>query len=206
VEQQWKSTALESANRFYGKISPVLLHPTDSGNDAGEINSALFHGIVRAFCAALALSEGGEMSATEEILLASTDLEARRKIAHVLKEEGWDVTCASRVKDCRETLANRPVRMIFCDFRLSDGTYRDVLPFVRINHPKVPVVVMSRLADWDEYLDALRRGAFDLIASPSEPTDVLLAVSRALRDDRGKPPAIAAPASEHEPGTSRPLN
>lgn len=138
--------------------------------------------------------------------MATTELEARRRIAQVLKQEGWDVTCASCVKDCGETLANRQVRMIFCDYRFPDGTYRDVLHLVRAVEPKVPVVVMSRLADWDEYLDVLRQGAFDLIASPSEPTDLLLAVSRALRGERGKPPILAAPASDIEPRTGGPLN
>jgi two-component system response regulator HydG len=129
------------------------------------------------------------MIATAEILVASMDLEERRRFTHVLREEGWDVTCAARVKDCRETLSNRQVRLILCDFRLPDGTYRDVMHLVRPLEPKVPVIVMSRLADWDEYLDVLRHGGFDLISSPCEPTD-LLAVSRTLRDEHAKP-AIA---------------
>lgn len=143
------------------------------------------------------------MNAMDEILVATTDLEERRRLAKVLQAEGWDVTCASRVKECLETLANRRVRMIFCDFRLADGTYRDVLQFVRPLEPKIPVVVMSRLADWDEYLDVLRQGAFDLIASPSEPTDLLLVVSRTLRDERVKPILADARNSDRAARTSR---
>ena len=140
------------------------------------------------------------MIAIDEILVASMDLEERRKFAHVLEAEGWDVTCAARVNDCRETLANRHVRMILCDFRLSDGTYRDVMQLVRSLEPKVPVVVMSRLADWDEYLDVLRHSAFDLIASPCEPTDLLLAVSRTLRDEHASPGIVAARAAAARAG------
>jgi DNA-binding NtrC family response regulator len=44
-------------------------------------------------------------------------------------------------------------------------------------------VVTSRLADWDEYLDALHHGAFDLITSPCQPTDVLWAVVQARREE-----------------------
>jgi DNA-binding NtrC family response regulator len=135
------------------------------------------------------------MVPTEEILVASTDLEERRRFAKVLEAEGWDVTCAACVNDCRQTLSNRPVRMILCDFRLPDGTYRDVLQLVRSFEPKVPLVVMSRLADWDEYLDVLRHGAFDLIASHCEPTDLLLAISRTLRDEHAKPAVAEARAA-----------
>lgn len=140
------------------------------------------------------------MTATDEILVVSMELEERRRFVHVLQEKGWDVTCATCVKDCREMLANRKVRLILCDFRLPDGTYRDVMQLARFGESKVPVVVMSRLADWDEYLEVLRNGAFDLISSPCEPTDLLVAVSRTLRDEHPKPAvaetrAVAARAS-----------
>jgi hypothetical protein len=46
--------------------------------------------------------------------------------------------------------------------------------------------VTSRLADWDEYLDALHHGAFDLIASPCQPTDVLWAIVQARREDHDR--------------------
>jgi FixJ family two-component response regulator len=44
--------------------------------------------------------------------------------------------------------------------------------------------VTSRLADWDEYLEALRHGAVDLIPSPCKPSDVFSAIAQAQREDR----------------------
>ena len=41
----------------------------------------------------------------------------------------------------------------------------------------------SRLADWDEYLEALRHGAVDLIAAPCKPSDVFSAIAQAQRED-----------------------
>jgi DNA-binding NtrC family response regulator len=72
--------------------------------------------------------------------------------------------------------------LIFCDRRLSDGTYRDVIAATYAASLPARVIVTSRLADWDEYLDALHHGAFDLIASPCQPTDVLWAIVQARRE------------------------
>jgi FixJ family two-component response regulator len=46
------------------------------------------------------------------------------------------------------------------------------------------LVVTSRLADWDEYLEALNDGAFDLIASPSQTADVVRVLNQAHREDK----------------------
>jgi len=118
-----------------------------------------------------------------QILVASSDLETRRALAGILKKEGYETTCVSRVSECQEVLSGQKLSLMFCDRRLADGTYRDVLELTRGSQQNVRVVVTSRLADWDQYLEALHHGAFDLIASPCQPTDVLWAIIQARRED-----------------------
>jgi DNA-binding NtrC family response regulator len=43
---------------------------------------------------------------------------------------------------------------------------------------------MSSTADWDEFLEAMRLGAFDVIASPCRATDVEWMIIQALRYER----------------------
>jgi DNA-binding NtrC family response regulator len=123
------------------------------------------------------------MEATPQILIVSSELEHRRALNDILRKEGYDTTCASRVSECQEALQTQNVSLIFCDRRISDGNYRDVVALTRTSNQRIRVVVTSRLADWDEYLDALHHGAFDLIASPCQPTDVLWAMVQARRED-----------------------
>ena len=123
------------------------------------------------------------MEATPQILIVSSELENRRALNEILHKEGHETICASRVSECLEALQTQNVFLIFCDRRLSDGNYRDVVAATRNAHQHAKVVVTSRLADWDEYLDALHHGAFDLIASPCQPTDVLWAIVQARRED-----------------------
>jgi DNA-binding NtrC family response regulator len=131
------------------------------------------------------------MEATPQILIVSSELENRRALNEILRREGYETTCASRVSECQEALQTQNVTLIFCDRRLSDGNYRDVVAAARDARPHARVVVTSRLADWDEYLDALHHGAFDLIASPCQPTDVLWAIVQARREEHERSGFIA---------------
>jgi DNA-binding NtrC family response regulator len=131
------------------------------------------------------------MEATPQILIVSSELENRRALNEILRREGYETTCASRVSECQEALQTQNVSLIFCDRRLSDGNYRDVVAAARGSRPHARVVVTSRLADWDEYLDALHHGAFDLIASPCQPTDVLWAIVQARREDHDRAGFVA---------------
>src|SRR5262252_2484824 len=110
------------------------------------------------------------------ILVASSDLESRQALNHILDQEGYETICASRVSECLEILASQPIGLVFCERHLVDGTYRDLLKGSKPLNQKVRVVVTSRHGDWDEYKEALHSGAFDLILSPCQPTDVLWAI------------------------------
>jgi DNA-binding NtrC family response regulator len=116
------------------------------------------------------------------ILILSSELHNRLALADILNREHWETICASTVNEFQEVLERRNVTLVFCDRQLSDGTYRDVLQTMRSLSTNVPLVVISRLADWDEYLEVLQEGAFDLIASPCRLTDVTWVVLRAQHE------------------------
>lgn len=141
------------------------------------------------------------MSFTASVLIASTDFENRRAVASILKSEGWNTMTVAKVSDCLDALSREPFDLIFCDCRLTDGNYNDLLKIVKLRHFDADVVVMSRLADWEEYLEVLRRGAFDLVVSPCQPTDILWTVSQVRRERQRRatldmaPPAVETPAN-----------
>ena len=91
----------------------------------------------------------------------------------------------------------------FCERDLSDGTHRDLLAMTRSQGRSVCLVVTSRLADWDEYREALNDGAFDLIASPSQAADVVRVLNQAHRDD--KMTGASAPADNVHTASSEVL-
>jgi DNA-binding NtrC family response regulator len=60
-----------------------------------------------------------------------------------------------------------PPHLVFTDTLLPDGTWVDVLVLAQKAPKPVNVIVVARVADFTLYVDALERGAFDLITAPS---------------------------------------
>lgn len=129
-----------------------------------------------------------------QILVASSDLESRRNLMQTLNRQGLEPIGVANLSECDDVLVKERVGLVFCDRHLADGSYRDLLERVRTRGEKVRVVVTSKHPDWDEYLEAMRYGAFDVIASPCRPTDVEWMVIQAKRDDRNSAKELLAAA------------
>ena len=121
-----------------------------------------------------------------EVVVVSSDLESRRHIVGILTKLGLDPLCVSTLRECHESLVRSTVGLIFCDPQLTDGSYQDLLGTYRIKDLRPRVVITSRFADWEEFKEAMRWGAFDVIASPCRPTDVEWMVIQAKRDERNR--------------------
>jgi len=142
------------------------------------------------------------MNARPQILVVSSDQDHLHTLTSILQKSGWTPLHATRLSECRDLLAKQNVGLVFCERRLADGTYRDLLSAAHMPNRRVPIVVTSRLADWDEYLEALRYGAVDLIASPCKPNDVSSAIAQAQREDHEAPETPASASSQSEPAHS----
>jgi DNA-binding NtrC family response regulator len=126
------------------------------------------------------------MTVPWEVMVISSDLENRRELVHILQQQEVDPISASSLAESLSLLKNNLIGLVFCESRLSDGSYRDFLSSLRSLKTKCRVVVTSRQADWDEFLEAMRLGAFDVIAAPCRPTDVEWMVIQAKRDERSR--------------------
>ena len=126
------------------------------------------------------------MYAPWQVVIASADVEERRAMCDILAKQGLDPIVASTVRECKEIMAQENVGLLFCARSLADGDYRDLLIAARVAAHRIRIVLATRLADWDEYLEAMRLGAFDVISAPSRPTDVEWMIIQALRDEHAR--------------------
>lgn len=126
-----------------------------------------------------------------QILVVSSEFTNRDVLKDIINREGWKMFCAATVRECREILANENIDLVFSDRGLADGTYRDVLVIIRLLRLHIRMIVTSRLADWDEYLEAVHDGAFDLIVSPSRAADLVRVISQAQSENRKIGRAVA---------------
>jgi len=129
------------------------------------------------------------MLAYWEVLIATADLETCRRLASILSQWGFVPICAVTVAKAKAILARQSVPMVFCEDRLADGSFRDVLGAAKLVNSNARVVVTSRTDDADGDQEAVQLGAFDVIPCPCRPADVHRVVSHAMSD--GDPNSLA---------------
>lgn len=118
------------------------------------------------------------------VLVVSADLESRRSVTKTLEALSVHVISCSTLNQAVEVLSLQRPHLVFCDERLPDGTYADLLEWKEPGRNPAPVVVLTRNGEWELYMDATRRGAFDVIRSPWCPTDIELSLIRGAREER----------------------
>jgi len=126
-----------------------------------------------------------------QIVIASSDVEDRRAMCNILVKQGLEPIAASSVRECEEIVAQENVGLIFCARSLSDGDYRDLLAAARRGKWKNRIVIATRATNWDDYLEAMRLGAFDVISAACRPTDVEWMIIQALREAHAQARQIA---------------
>lgn len=118
------------------------------------------------------------MPITPRVLVALADPETKTAFSRALPSSGLDPVYTSSVKEARGILARESISMVFCEDRLADGNFRDMLRVMEAK--QVPVVVTSRTDDPKEYLEAMKLGAFDFIAAPYRRAEVEWILEHAL--------------------------
>ena len=117
------------------------------------------------------------------ILIVSCRPENRRMLMRVFDGLPIDSYAAPSVAQAREALKSHSFSVVFCEERLSDGTYGDLLNDVHSTQSSTRFVVMLCTGEWEEYLEALRLGAEEVLRCPLQPTDIDLALIHAMRSD-----------------------
>lgn len=118
------------------------------------------------------------MQNEELILIVGAERETREKVIATTHKCGLGAVSCLTLDDARSQLAQKPFSLIFCSDVLPDGGYRELL---RAASP-IPVIVLSRLAEWEPCIVAIRAGAFDYIACPLDPVETERILSCALRE------------------------
>ncbi|MGB9480315.1 MAG: hypothetical protein WBS21_18115 [Candidatus Acidiferrum sp.] len=120
----------------------------------------------------------------EHVLVISPDTEHYEQISATMNKCGLSSFGCKKFDEARNVLAKGKFSIVFCYDTLPDGDFRDVVAAVK----PTPVVVLSRFAEWDHYIAALRAGAFDYIACPPDPAEteriMQSAIGSAFRGDQ----------------------
>ncbi len=105
---------------------------------------------------------------------------ARQKLVEVVRYTGTTHVVTASVEQATKAMKRGKYDVIITGKRLADGNSDDLLEAAQAAQPGVPVIVVSRSGGWDEYIDAINRGAFDLLPADSSPSESARIISNAL--------------------------
>lgn len=112
------------------------------------------------------------------VLIIGTEEVSRERIIATTYKCGLGSVSCSTLGEARSLFARQYFHIVFCNDNLPDGDFRAVIRTARSS----PVIVLSRLAEWEPYLAAINAGAFDYIACPPEPVETERILWFALRE------------------------
>jgi DNA-binding NtrC family response regulator len=117
------------------------------------------------------------------ILLVDDDVELLRALTKVLEKEGYEVVPQPSADDAIRLVndTRRQFDLVITDVSMPGLSGAGLLTAFKGAFPKIPVIIITAFADWGQYMDALREGAFEYLYKPIEKSDLLAAVGRALK-------------------------
>ena len=102
------------------------------------------------------------------VLMICSDSAHGEKAAEIVRDLDLQSVICSSLTDARALIGRQMFQFVLCDDDLPDCNLRTSLKVLSSATGGVPVIVLSHLADWDAYMNALSAGAFDYIACPPE--------------------------------------
>ena len=105
-------------------------------------------------------------------------------LSGLLRESGYPVIPCSDAAAASRTLATLKVDAVLTDVRMPVMTGIDLLEKIRLEHPEIPVILMTAHADLDTAINAVQKGAFDFIVKPYDSVHVLQCIERAVKYGR----------------------
>jgi len=121
------------------------------------------------------------MKQESAVLVVSCRPENRKTLLRVFDGLSINTYVAPTIRDAIEVLASRSISMVFCEERLPDGPYSDLLTGIRATWSETQFVVMLCTGEWEEYLQAMRLGAQEVLRCPLRPTDIDLVLIQAMK-------------------------
>lgn len=113
-------------------------------------------------------------------LLAFNDPVRANRLDGLLTGARFELKSCLTVNSAIRTLSSCSVDMVFCQERLPDGSYRDILQSLG-QSAKTAVVVCAEFYDKKAYIEAMSLGAFDYITHPYQKNDVDWIIENATR-------------------------
>ncbi len=131
----------------------------------------------------------------QTVLVIEDEIDIQNFISRVLEFEGYCTLKAGDGKTGLKIISNNAVDLIILDMRLPNIDGWSVLRTIKRNkeHARIPVIVLTAVAEADQRRRALRMGANQYLTKPLS----ALILSKAIKLILGKKPPVLPMNAEH---------
>jgi DNA-binding NtrC family response regulator len=114
------------------------------------------------------------------LLLVDDDRHVLASMADWLREQGYAADTATNLAEARSAVDRKPYDLVLADIRLGNEDGFDLLAYCRANQPATAVIMITGYGTVEAAVEAIRLGAFDFLTKPLIDEELLVAIQRAL--------------------------
>ncbi len=124
-------------------------------------------------------------AALPSVLIVDDEKNMRLSLRTVLTDEGYAVQAAESAEEALNLLSQEEFFMVITDARLGTGmSGYELLAKVHVRWPDLPILMITAYATPKLAVEAIKAGAFDYLAKPFAPEELLHALSRCAERHR----------------------
>ncbi|MCD6150668.1 MAG: sigma-54-dependent Fis family transcriptional regulator [Deltaproteobacteria bacterium] len=115
-----------------------------------------------------------------KVLVVDDEEVIRKGICRVMEGRGYQAESSESGFGAIEKLQKAPFNIVITDLKMPGMDGIEVLKAIKILQPDVPVIIITGYSTVDTAVDAMKNGAFDYIAKPFTPKQIIEMVEKAL--------------------------
>lgn len=123
-----------------------------------------------------------DFTCMRRLLIVDDDVSFSVTLKTFLNRQNFQVEVAYTAQKALEKFTNTPYDVILTDFRLPDKDGISLLKIIREKSPKTLVILMTAYADIRMAVQAIKFGAFEYVAKPVNPDELLNCIEKGLKN------------------------
>jgi DNA-binding NtrC family response regulator len=122
------------------------------------------------------------MASKSTILVVDDEEALRTVLGSELTNEGFQVQIAADGDDAIRELGKSGFDLVLLDIKMPRMNGFEVLKYIKENHPKTKVVMLTGFADLKNAIESKKLGADDFVSKPYDLVDLLTTIERVLNE------------------------